>query len=88
MKYDFDTVINRRGTGSAKWDRAEQLFNVKGILPMWVADMDFKSPEPVIRALKKMAERGIFGYSTVPDSYYKTLIAWMKKRHQWDIQKH
>jgi cysteine-S-conjugate beta-lyase len=87
MKYNFDTVINRRGTGSAKWDRAEQLFNVKGILPMWVADMDFKSPEPVIKALKKTVERGIFGYSTVPDSYYEALIAWMKKRHQWNIQK-
>jgi len=87
MKYDFDVVINRRGTGSAKWDRAEQLFNVKGILPMWVADMDFKSPEPIIKALKKTAERGIFGYTTVPDSYYAALTGWMKKRHQWDIQR-
>jgi cystathionine beta-lyase len=87
MKYDFDVVISRRGTGSAKWDRAEQLFRVKGILPMWVADMDFKSPEPIIKALKKTAERGIFGYTTIPDSYYEAVISWMKKRHQWDIQK-
>ena len=87
MKYDFDVVINRRGTGSAKWDRAEQLFNVKGILPMWIADMDFKSPDPIIKALKKMTERGIFGYTTVPDSYYEAVIGWMRKRHQWDIQR-
>ncbi|MDO9333098.1 MAG: MalY/PatB family protein [Dehalococcoidales bacterium] len=87
MKYDFDVVINRRGTGSAKWDRAEQLFKIKDILPMWVADMDFRSPEPVIKALKKVAERGIFGYTTVPDSYYNALIGWMEKRHQWEIQR-
>jgi cystathionine beta-lyase len=87
MKYDFDVIINRRGTGSAKWDRAEQLFNVKGIIPMWIADMDFKSPDPIIKALKKTTERGIFGYTTVPDSYYEAVISWMKKRHQWDIQR-
>lgn len=87
MKYDFSTVINRRGTGSAKWDRAEQLYRVKGILPMWVADMDFKSPEPVIKALQRTAERGIFGYTIIPDSYYEAVIDWMKRRHQWDIQR-
>lgn len=87
MKYDFDVVINRKGSGSVKWDRAEQLFKIKDILPMWVADMDFRSPEPVIKALKKVAERGIFGYTTVPDSYYNALIGWMKKRHQWEIQR-
>jgi cystathionine beta-lyase len=87
MKYDFDVVINRRGTGSAKWDRAEQLFKVKDILPMWVADMDFQSPKPVIKALKKVAEHGIFGYTTVPDSYYEAVTGWMKKRHQWEIQR-
>lgn len=87
MKYDFDVVINRKGSGSVKWDRAEQLYKIEGILPMWVADMDFKSPKPVIKALKKVAEHGIFGYTTVPDSYYEAVIGWMKKRHQWEVQR-
>jgi cystathionine beta-lyase len=87
MERDFDAAINRCGTNSVKWDLADQFFQVKNILPMWVADMDFKSPEPVIDALKQVAERGIFGYSTVPESYYTALIEWMRKRHNWNIQK-
>jgi cystathionine beta-lyase len=87
MKYDFDTVIDRRGTCSVKWDMAEQVFKVKDILPMWVADMDFRSPEPVIGALKKVAERGIFGYTGAPDSYYDAVIAWMRRRHGWNIER-
>ncbi len=86
MKYDFDTVINRVGTCSAKWDGAEQFFKLKDVLPMWVADMDFKSPQPVIDAVRSVAERGIFGYATCPDSYYEALMAWMKKRHGWTFQ--
>ena len=87
MKYDFDTVIDRRGTCSVKWDMAEQTFKVKDILPMWVADMDFRSPEPVIEALKKVAERGMFGYTGAPDSYYDAVMAWMKRRHGWNIER-
>jgi len=87
MQYDFDSVIERRNTNSVKWDSADQLFNVKGILPMWVADMDFRSPRPVIDALKNLAEQGIFGYSTVPQSYYDAVINWMRKRHNWAIDR-
>lgn len=87
MKYDFNTVIDRRGTCCAKWDAAEEIYKVKGILPMWVADMDFRSPEPVIEALKAVAERGIFGYNRVPDSYYEAVIGWMQRRHGWQIQR-
>ena len=87
MKYDFDTVIDRRGTCSVKWDLAEQSFKVKDILPMWVADMDFRSPQPVVDALREVAERGIFGYTGVPDSYYEAVAGWMRKRHGWNIEK-
>ncbi|MDP2920531.1 MAG: MalY/PatB family protein [Dehalococcoidia bacterium] len=87
MKYDFDTVIDRRGTCSVKWDAVEERFKVKDILPMWVADMDFKSPPAVVTALKKTADCGIFGYTSVPASYYEAVIDWMKKRHGWQIQK-
>lgn len=76
-KYDFDTVIPRRGTCSYKWDAAPE----EGILPMWVADMDFKTAPAVIEALKKRAEHGVFGYTKVPEKYYEAAAGWFAKRH-------
>jgi len=87
MEYNFDEVIDRSGTCSVKWDNAEQFFKAKYILPMWVADMDFRSPQPVIDALKAVAERGIYGYTGAPDSYYESIAGWMKRRHGWDIKR-
>jgi cysteine-S-conjugate beta-lyase len=86
MKYDFDSVIERRGMGSFKWDFTEKYFPYKDILPMWVADMDFRSPQPVIEALRKKVDHGIFGYGGVPASYCESVAGWMKRRHKWDIQ--
>ena len=63
MKYDFDAVTNRRGTDSLKWNIGEKE------LPMWVADMDFRTAPDIISALTKRAEQGIYGYSTVPDEW-------------------
>ncbi|MEE9518354.1 MAG: hypothetical protein V3V52_14690, partial [Candidatus Adiutricales bacterium] len=62
MKYDFDKIIDRKNSNSAKWDSVEQLFGSKDVLPMWVADMDFDAPAPVIEALQKRAGEGIYGY--------------------------
>ncbi len=86
-EYDFDAVIERRNTNSIKWDFTERFFSVKGILPMWVADMDFRSPRPVIDAVTGVAQRGIFGYSGIPESYCESVIGWMKRRHDWEIKK-
>jgi cystathionine beta-lyase len=87
MAYDFDQTINRYQTASLKWDEADRLFGSSGILPMWVADMDFRVPRPVIEAIKRRAEHGIFGYTTRPASYYDAVIGWMKRRHNWEIRK-
>jgi cystathionine beta-lyase len=87
MAYDFDRTINRYQTASLKWDEADRLFGSSGILPMWVADMDFRVPRPVIEAIKRRAEHGIFGYTTRPASYYDAVIGWMKRRHNWEIRK-
>ena len=87
MKYDFDTIIERRNTNSYKWDRTEQRVGIKDVLPLWVADMDFQSPLPIIEALKKRIEHGIFGYTFIPDSCYEAIIVWMKKRYGWEINK-
>lgn len=87
MKYNFDESINRMQTNSVKWDEVENVFGDKEILPMWVADMDFKSPQPVIDAIQKRAEHGIFGYTTRPAAYYEATVGWMKRRHNWNIDK-
>ncbi|MGI8315704.1 MalY/PatB family protein [Halobacillus mangrovi] len=81
----FEEVITRKGTRSVKWDMAEQLYQDKEVLPMWVADMDFKTPEAVMDALKKRVDHGIFGY-TIPDDLVKDHLSdWLKTRHSWNI---
>lgn len=79
MKYDFDKIINRKGTNSLKWDFSQKRVGHKDVLPMWVADMDFEAPGAVIEAIQQRAEHGIFGYTGTPDSYYQAVIAWIKK---------
>ncbi|MFH1169216.1 MAG: MalY/PatB family protein [Chloroflexota bacterium] len=86
MRYDFDSVIDRHNTGSVKWDFAGEIFGLEGILPLWVADMDFRVPPPVIAALKKAVEHGVFGYSRAMPSYYEAVRGWMSQRHGWDIR--
>ena len=75
MKYDFDTVIDRSGTGSLKWDIPE------GELPMWVADMDFRTAPEIVQAIRERAEHGVFGYSVIPDEWYQAYIDWWRERH-------
>ena len=83
MKYDFDEIVNRRGTNSVKWDEAKE----EGVIPMWVADMDFKAAPCILEALKKRVDHGVFGYTIVPDSYYESIISWFERRHQWHIER-
>ncbi|MBM2847627.1 MAG: cystathionine beta-lyase, partial [Anaerolineales bacterium] len=97
MQYDFSQEINRRGTHSIKWGfmqdeedplRAkptEAFFGENRILPLWVADMDFASPRPVVEALIERAEHGIYGYTGKTDSYCEAVVNWMRKRHGWEI---
>ncbi len=85
MKKMTDDLPNRYGTGSVKWDLAEGIFQEEGILPMWVADMDFPSPEPVIKALEERARHGIFGYSACPVEYFNETVSWHRRRQGWSI---
>jgi len=87
MNYDFDTIIDRSGTSSSKWDRRKEDVEEPDVLPMWVADMDFVSPPSVVEALRQRVEHGIYGYTERTDSYYEALTSWMKRRFGWDIQK-
>jgi cystathionine beta-lyase len=87
MKYNFDEIIDRKNTSCVKWDFAEQYFEAKDILPMWVADMDFKTPDFIVEAIKKRADHEIYGYTVRPESYYSSMINWIEKKHQWKIDK-
>lgn len=87
MKYDFDKIIERRNTGSVKWDENKDIFRREDMLPMWVADMDFSSPAPVIEAIKKRAEHGIFGYATPTKSCYEAVIEKVERSYNWKIKK-
>ena len=82
MKYDFDKTIDRRATNSYKWDSAPE-----GVMPMWVADMDFRTAPAIIDALQKRVAHGIFGYTRVPDAYYDAVTSWFSRRHGWDIDR-
>ena len=82
MQYNFDKITNRRGTCSCKWDNAPD-----GVLPMWVADMDFPTAPAITEALQKRVAHGIFGYTKVPDEYYESVIAWFKDMHGVEYEK-
>ena len=87
MNYNFDEIINRNGTDSVKWDGVEGRWGRNDLIPMWVADMDFRTAPPVVEALRKRAEHGIFGYVRVPDAYYAAVTNWFARRHDWQIEK-
>lgn len=81
MQYDFDTPVNRKGSGSLKWDTAE------GTLPMWVADMDFRTAPEILEAMRKRLEHGVFGYSVVPEEWYRAIQGWWERRHGFHMEK-
>ncbi|OIQ89753.1 cystathionine beta-lyase PatB [mine drainage metagenome] len=87
MSFDFDREIPRAGTGALKYDGRAGYFGTDDVLPLWVADMDFAVPEAVSRALAARAAHPVYGYSLPPDSLFDALIAWLKHRHGWEIQR-
>ncbi|MDD4413793.1 MAG: pyridoxal phosphate-dependent aminotransferase [Oscillospiraceae bacterium] len=82
MRYDFNEMIPRRGTNSYKWDSSPDA----EVLPMWVADMDFRTASPIIEALERRASQGIFGYTKVPETYYNAVINWFGRKHGFEIE--
>ncbi|NLM49919.1 MAG: pyridoxal phosphate-dependent aminotransferase [Clostridiaceae bacterium] len=87
MKYNFDEIVERFNTNSLKYDSAKRRNMPEGLIPMWVADMDFKSPPEVIDAIIKRAEHGIYGYSEPDDDYFETVSGWFLKRHNLMVDK-
>ncbi len=86
MTNEFDRIIDRSGTHALKWEFRRPC-RERDIIPLWVADMDFMAPEVVRRAIHDRAQHGVFGYTLLPDSYYRSVIDWMQKRFNWEIQK-
>ena len=107
MTYNFDEIIDRRGTGCVKWDEEAAVpppFGGVGspsgiggsttgtagslsLIPLWVADMDFAVAPAIQEAIRRRAQHPVFGYTHVQDDYYQSVIAWFKRRHQWQIER-
>ena len=85
MKYDFDQVIDRSGNRASKYDERVMKFGTDKVIPLWVADMDFKTAQPIIDACVKKAEEGIWGYTSRPASYFEAVKGWEKRRNNWDV---
>ncbi len=92
MKFDFDRIIDRRNTGSLKWDKYKGKWArpslVGDVIPMWVADMDFQAPPAVVEALHKRVEHGIFGYAAPSDDLVEAVVERLHARYQWKIKPH
>ena len=82
MKYNFDELIERRGTGCVKWDES-----LNDVIPLWVADMDFSVAPAILEAIRQRAKHPVFGYTFVQDDYYESVISWFNRRHGWTIQR-
>ncbi|KEI99799.1 cystathionine beta-lyase [Clostridium botulinum A2B3 87] len=85
MKYDFDEIIDRSNNRAAKYDERVKKFGASEVIPLWIADMDFRTAQPIIDACKRKAEEGVWGYTSRPDSYFKAVQEWEKRRNQWDV---
>jgi len=87
MQFDFDESVNRENTACYQYDLRKKQFGRDDIIPMWVADMDFKTPAFITQAIKERLNHEIFGYTFRTDSFYESVIKWLKTRHGWEIKK-
>ena len=87
MKYNFDEIINRAGTESVKYDLRDKVFGNPDVIPMWVADMDFRTPDFIRNAVIERAKYDVYGYTFREDAYFEAIASWIRRRHQWDVKK-
>jgi cystathionine beta-lyase len=85
--WNFDKAVSREGTDCIKYDLREETFGVSDVIPMWVADMDFNTPDFIVESLQKRLEHEIYGYTFRPPEYFKSIIDWTKLRHNWPLEK-
>jgi len=87
MRYNFDKIVNRKNTNSIKWDFYETFLGAEDLFPMWVADMDFKAPPEVVKAVTEVASHGIYGYSMPGTRFYEAVIEWCTRRYDFTPKK-
>lgn len=87
MKYNFDTVVDRSDNFAAKWTEMDKKYGTNDLLPMWIADMDFKAAPCIVEAIRNRLDQEIYGYTTRPDSYNESIVNWVSKRFGWNIKK-
>ena len=87
MKYDFDQIIDRRGTSCLKYDFAVERGKREDVLPLWVADMDFRVAEPILKRLHACVDHGIFGYSEAKDDYFQAVAGWYREHFDWEVKR-
>lgn len=87
MRFDFESIIDRTGTDCVKWDHYDMKGEVQGMIPMSIADMDFKVPSFIADAMSKRIAHGIFGYTVVPGSYYEAIEDWLFRRFEWKVKR-
>lgn len=85
-RYDFDKVIERRGSGAVKTDALKNVYGKDELIPLWVADMDFETPDFITEALRERLEHPIFGYTVIPEDYWQTVSKWIEDRHGWSTE--
>ena len=85
MIYNFDEIIDRSGNHSAKYDERVKKFGTDDVIPLWIADMDFRTAQPIIDALTRRAQEGLWGYTNRHDGYFAAIRAWQKRRNGWDF---
>ena len=86
-EFDFDRVIDRRGTDATKYAELDEKFGRSDLLPLWIADMDFATPKPIIYALQDCLKKSILGYTTAPDAFWNSIVNWLDRRHNWTISR-
>lgn len=87
MSYDFDKIIDRKQTNCIKHDAVSNFFGAENLLPLWVADMDFETPDFIREAMKERLDHPVYAYTYFSDAFYASFINWMKKRHQFSVEK-
>ncbi len=87
MKYNFDEVIDRHNTGAIKIEKCKSLFGTEDVIPLWVADMDFRTPDFITNSISKRLEHPILGYTTACEDYFKSVLQWINYQHQWKVER-
>ncbi|MDR1645174.1 MAG: PatB family C-S lyase [Tannerellaceae bacterium] len=85
--YNFDEIIDRHNTNCLKVDLLDERFGSADLIPLWVADMDFRTPKFIVDAIKERCRHEVFGYTFAPDAYYQSILAWLHQKHQWEARK-